>query len=75
MTSLASRKFNVGLADESETLARAARRVIFSADVLKNAKICTGDMVALSNGSNLASAKVRLNSTRCSPHVITSIDF
>lgn len=58
MASISSKTFTVESDDTSEESSRAARRVIFHADVLKAAKICTGDIVALVNGVNLNSRKV-----------------
>jgi len=47
-----SRTFTVQLNDNSEHIPRAARRVIFNSDFLKAAKLCTGDVVALSSAEN-----------------------
>lgn len=55
-----SRTFTVQLNDNSEHIPRAARRVIFNPDFLKAAKLCTGDVVALSSGENSAK-KVGIN--------------
>lgn len=55
-----SRTFTVQLNDNSEHIPRAARRVIFNPDFLKAAKLCTGDVVALSSAEN-SEKKVRIN--------------
>jgi AAA family ATPase len=47
-----SRTFAVQLNEDSEHIPRAARRVIFNSDFLKAAKLCTGDIVALSSDDN-----------------------
>jgi len=54
------RTFTVELNDNSEHIPRAARRVIFNHDFLKAAKLCTGDVVALSSGEN-SEKKVGIN--------------
>jgi len=54
------RTFTVELNDNSEHIPRAARRVIFNHDFLKAAKLCTGDVVALSSGEN-SEKKVEIN--------------
>ncbi|EMD39468.1 hypothetical protein CERSUDRAFT_111775 [Gelatoporia subvermispora B] len=48
MASISSRTFTVQAAHGSETVARAARRVIVNAEILKGARLCAGDVVALS---------------------------
>jgi len=53
-----SRSFIVELDESAEDIPRAARRVIFNADFLKVAKLCTGDIIALSGGDNTISRKV-----------------
>jgi hypothetical protein len=58
MSSLSSRQFEVVLADISEISFRAARRVILHADVLRAAKMCAGDIVALSRTINATTEKV-----------------
>ncbi|KAF8073388.1 P-loop containing nucleoside triphosphate hydrolase protein [Lyophyllum atratum] len=57
MASISSRRFTVESDDSSEHVPRAARRVIFNADMLKSAKLCTGDIIALSHGDNTSSRK------------------
>ncbi|KAF8875657.1 P-loop containing nucleoside triphosphate hydrolase protein [Infundibulicybe gibba] len=57
MASITSRKFIVEKCDNAETIPRAARRVIFSADFLKATKLCTGDVIALSREDNAGSWK------------------
>ncbi|OBZ71344.1 ATPase family gene 2 protein [Grifola frondosa] len=49
MTSLSSKMFVLGEYNPSEATSRAARRVIINADIIKLAKICAGDVVALSS--------------------------
>ncbi|EPQ54885.1 AAA-domain-containing protein [Gloeophyllum trabeum ATCC 11539] len=56
MSSLSSRPFTVSLAEPAEA-PRGARRVIIHADVLKTAKICAGDVLALSPLDPPAGAK------------------
>ncbi|KAG6811242.1 hypothetical protein H0H92_008412 [Tricholoma furcatifolium] len=58
MASISSTRFTVEPDDPSGQSSRASRRVIFNADVLKAAKLCTGDIVALTNGVNANSRKV-----------------
>ncbi len=58
MTAISSRSFQVELSDLKETVYHAARRLILHPEVLKAVKICTGDVVALSNGDNLDIVKV-----------------
>ena len=50
MATLQSSTFTVELNKDSENISRAARRLIFNADLLKAAKLYTGDIVILSNG-------------------------
>jgi hypothetical protein len=40
----------VELNKDSENISRAARRLIVNTEFLKAAKLCTGDVVVLSNG-------------------------
>jgi hypothetical protein len=42
--------FTVELNEGSEDTSRAARRLILNSDYLKAARLCTGDIVILSNG-------------------------
>lgn len=60
MSSISSRNFTVKVVDALETEPRAVRRVICNADILKVAKICAGDIVALSSGSTLPTGKVKI---------------
>ena len=55
MATLQSNTFTVELNEGSENISRAARRLIFNSDFLKAAKICTGDIVILSNGDDMSS--------------------
>ncbi|KAI0783501.1 AAA family ATPase [Abortiporus biennis] len=48
MASITAKVFTLQLADEIDNGSRAARRVIINSDLLKSAKICAGDIVALS---------------------------
>ncbi|KAG5728058.1 ATPase family gene 2 protein [Termitomyces sp. T112] len=50
MASISLKTFIVESDDSLEPSFHAARRVIFNADVLKAAKLCTGDIVVLVNG-------------------------
>ena len=50
MATVESSTFTVELNEGSENITRAARRVIFNSDLLKAAKMSTGDIVILSNG-------------------------
>lgn len=58
MASISSRKFSAFSAGDSEFTFRSGRRVIINSDVLKAAKLCTGDVVALSAGDTWAVGKV-----------------
>ncbi|KAF8187739.1 AAA family ATPase [Pholiota molesta] len=55
MASLMSKTFKIELHEGSENIPRAARRLIFNSDFLKSAKLCTGDIVALSSADNSSS--------------------
>ncbi|KAL0574316.1 AAA+-type ATPase [Marasmius crinis-equi] len=49
MSSISSRKFTVALhSEDNEESSRAARRVVFSSEVLKSLKLTTGDVIAVS---------------------------
>ncbi|OSX57094.1 hypothetical protein POSPLADRAFT_1061796 [Postia placenta MAD-698-R-SB12] len=56
MSTVTSRTFVVHLADHSEATFRAARRVTIHADILKSAKLCAGDVVAVSGATSTAKA-------------------
>lgn len=59
MSPLASKKFVIALSDSSESsLPRASRRIIINADVAKAAKLCAGDVVALSSSGRSNSLTV-----------------
>jgi AAA family ATPase len=58
MASVWSKTFVVQVADPSEYTARASRRLIINADIVKAAKLCAGDIIALSNHDNVKDAKV-----------------
>ena len=60
MATLQSNTFTVELNEGSENILRAARRLIFNSDFLKAAKICTGDIVILSNGGMSSTLAVRI---------------
>ncbi|KAJ3515828.1 hypothetical protein NLJ89_g1506 [Agrocybe chaxingu] len=57
MTAIMSKTFTVKVNEGSENQPRAVRRVIFNSEFLKYAKLCTGDIVALSSGDSSASKK------------------
>ncbi|KAG6853114.1 hypothetical protein C0991_006804 [Blastosporella zonata] len=57
MASISSRTYVVESDDSPGPSSRAARRVIFHADVLKAAKLCTGDIVALTSGDPTSTRK------------------
>ncbi|KDR77600.1 hypothetical protein GALMADRAFT_245748 [Galerina marginata CBS 339.88] len=57
MASVMSKTFKVEVNEGSEYIPRAGRRLIFNADFLKAAKLCTGDVVALSSVDNSGSGK------------------
>ncbi|TFK38925.1 P-loop containing nucleoside triphosphate hydrolase protein [Crucibulum laeve] len=57
MSTFSTKKFVVEFYEGLENPYRAARRVIFNSDVLKAAKLCTGDIVALSKGDISGSSK------------------
>jgi len=61
MVSLTSQTFKVEVNADSDYAPRAARRVILNSDDLKAAKLCTGDVVALSSVDNSGSTKVGFN--------------
>lgn len=44
-----SKTFKIALHDGAENIPRSARRLVFNADFLKAARLCTGDIVALSS--------------------------
>ena len=49
MAALATRKFTVEVVNESEPISRASRRVIINANILKQANLYAGDVVAISS--------------------------
>ena len=51
MSSISSRWFKIESDGALEYAPRAARRLIFNAEVLKSTKLCAGDIVAISNGT------------------------
>ncbi|KAF8650108.1 hypothetical protein AX16_005408 [Volvariella volvacea WC 439] len=51
-TNVHNKRFIAGIAEFSENTFRTARRVILNADVIKAAKLCTGDVVIISKWSN-----------------------
>lgn len=55
--SIALRTFVVAVADGSDPVSRASRRVIVHADVLKAAKLLAGDVLALSEADKAAEHK------------------
>jgi AAA family ATPase len=67
MASISSRRFTVESDQTAEHTFRAARRLIFNADALKSTKLCTGDIVAISNGDKAAPGKVGLIVTTVTP--------
>ena len=59
MTSIHTKKFRVEEAGPTaESSFRTARRILFNPDVLKNAKISTGDVVVILNSASLEQIKV-----------------
>jgi AAA family ATPase len=58
MSLLSSKRFVVKVADSSEETARTSRRLIVNADIVKAAKLCTGDVIALSDYDNVKDLKV-----------------
>lgn len=71
-----SKTFKIELHEGAENVPRAARRLIFNSDFLKSAKLCTGDIVALSSGDNSSSdsKKVSLmNGLYCWPYTFTTV--
>jgi AAA family ATPase len=58
MSSLTSKRFVVRLADSSESTPRASRRLIINANIAKAAKLCAGDVIALSDCDNAEDTKV-----------------
>lgn len=63
MASISSRRFIVESDRAPEYPSRTARRLIFNAEVLKNTKLCTGDVVVISNGDGATPGKVGLFGT------------
>ena len=59
MSSLLSRKFVVQLASSSDATPRASRRVIINAVIVKAAKLCAGDVIALLDHDNVKNTTVR----------------
>jgi hypothetical protein len=53
MSLLSSKRFVVKVADSSEETARTSRRLIVNADIVKATKLCTGDVIALSDCDNV----------------------
>lgn len=47
MSAILSKIFKVQVTEGAEYVPRAARRVIFNSDLLKAAKLCTGDIIAI----------------------------
>ena len=64
MSSLLSQKFVVRLADSSESIPRASRRLIINTNIVKAAKLCAGDVIALSAYDNARDRKVSLDCRR-----------
>ena len=60
MTSIHTKNFRVE--EVSESSFRTARRILFNPDVLKNAKISTGDVVVIFNSASLEQIKVSSSS-------------
>lgn len=59
MTSIHTKKFRVQEAGPAaESSFRTARRILLNPDVLKNAKISTGDVVVILNSASLEQIKV-----------------
>jgi AAA family ATPase len=58
MSLLSSKRFVVKVADSSEETARTSRRLIVNADIVKAAKLCTGDVIGLSDCDNVKDVKV-----------------
>ena len=57
MAAFAGRKFTVDISNPTEPISRASRRLIINSDVLKQAKVYAGDVLAI---SSTESPKVRL---------------
>jgi len=58
MSLLSSKRFVVEVVDSSETTARASRRLIVNADIVKAAKLFAGDVIALSDYDDAKDVKV-----------------
>lgn len=55
MALLMAKTFKIEVHEGAENIPRAARRLIFNSDFLKAAKLCTGDIVAIT-GKDAGSA-------------------
>jgi AAA family ATPase len=53
-----SKTFVVQVADSSEYTPRASRRLIINADIVKAAKLCAGDIIALWDHDNTKDTSV-----------------
>lgn len=58
MSVFSSKKFVTQLTDSYESIPRAARRIIINADVVKAAKLCAGDVIALSSSDKIEGTNV-----------------
>ncbi len=57
MAAFAGRKFTVNISNSTEQISRASRRIIIHSELLKQSKVYSGDVVAISSAE---SPKVRL---------------
>jgi AAA family ATPase len=51
MSSISLRRFTIESDGALEYAPRAARRLVFNAEVLKSTRLCAGDIVAISSGT------------------------
>lgn len=58
--SISVRTFIVRLAEAEESFSRASRRILIHSDILKTAKIITGDVLALASSDHKDDNKVSI---------------
>ena len=52
MAAFASKKFTINISNPTDPISRASRRVIINSELLKQEKVYTGDVVAISSDSS-----------------------
>ncbi len=53
MAALANKKFVVEASDPSEPVSRASRRIVINAEILKQARVYAGDVIAVVSSESL----------------------